>query len=342
MPNSVCPTVICAGVGICPIVGNNWRTCVGKHAVKAFGNRLASSTVVFPASFLRTSGPWGVAFRGGCMKLFFCSLVFAVILLPALCSAQMPYQVIAVEAGGTIRGNVKWQGSLPHLVPSETNKDAQVCDPSGQKRRDLERLLVSPNGGVANTVVYLKNITRGKAMDLPTQRRSLNQKNCRYEPHILLVPVQATLSVKSSDPLLHTVHMSGSADYNLPFTAEGQEITRPMTRAGVVSLRCNAGHVWMNGEMIVATHPYYAVTDQDGDFELRDVPPGEYEIAAWHEGWRVVGESALYDIETQARGKRPVFSEPMIWSKSVTVPSRGTAEINFTIGEHTAQMSQGQ
>ena len=105
------------------------------------------------------------------------------------------------------------------------------------------------------------------------ERRFLNQKNCRYEPHILLVPAQGALTVKSSDPLLHTVHMSGSADYNLPFVAAGQEITRPMTREGVVNLRCNAGHVWMNAEMIVASNPYYAVTDAEGNFELTDVPP---------------------------------------------------------------------
>jgi hypothetical protein len=274
--------------------------------------------------------------------IFRVSAFFALALFPVISAAQMPYQVVAVEDGGTIRGTVKWQGSLPHLVPSEINKDAQICDPSGEKHRDLERLVVAPGGGVANTVVFLRNITHGKSMDLPVQRRFLNQKNCRYEPHILLVPAQATLTVKSSDPLLHTVHMSGSADYNLPFTAEGQEITRPMTRAGVVSLRCNAGHVWMNGEMIVASHPYYAVTDSDGNFSLTDVPPGQYEIVAWHEGWRVVGESALYDIATQARVKRPVFSDPLIWSKSVTVSPRATAEIDFTLGEHTAQTMQGQ
>ncbi|MGA3103313.1 MAG: carboxypeptidase regulatory-like domain-containing protein [Terriglobales bacterium] len=274
--------------------------------------------------------------------IFRVSAFFALALFPVISAAQMPYQVVAVEDGGTIRGTVKWQGSLPHLVPSEINKDAQICDPSGEKHRDLERLVVAPGGGVANTVVFLRNITHGKSMDLPVQRRFLNQKNCRYEPHILLVPAQATLTVKSSDPLLHTVHMSGRADYNLPFTAEGQEITRPMTRAGVVSLRCNAGHVWMNGEMIVASHPYYAVTDSDGNFSLTDVPPGQYEIVAWHEGWRVVGESALYDIATQARVKRPVFSDPLIWSKSVTVSPRATAEIDFTLGEHTAQTMQGQ
>ena len=276
------------------------------------------------------------------MKFLFCFLaVLVIVLAPVLSAGQDGYQVISVQDGGTIRGTVKWQGALPHLIASEINKDPEVCDPLGQKHRDLERLLVAPNGGVANTVVFLRNVSRGKEMDLPVARRSLNQKNCRYEPHILLVPVQATLTVKSSDPLLHTVHMSGSADYNLPFTAKGQEITRPMTREGIVSLRCNAGHVWMNGEMIVAKNPYYAVTDEDGNFELTQVPPGQYEIVAWHEGWRVVGESPVYDLATQVRVKRPVFSDPIMWSKQVAVSTRDSVEVNFTLGERTPQMAQG-
>ena len=267
--------------------------------------------------------------------------LIACFLVPVLSAAQSEYQVIPVQNGGTIRGTVKWQGALPHLVSSEINKDTQVCDPLGQKHRDLERLLIAPTGGVANTVVFLRNISKGKPMDLPASRRFLNQKSCRYEPHILLVPSQATLTVRDSDPLLHTVQMSGSADYNLPFIREGQEITRPMTREGIVSLHCNAGHVWMNGEIIVARHPYYTVTDQDGNFELTDVPPGDYEIVAWHEGWKVTGESALYDIATQVRVKRPVFSDPIMWSKSVTVQPHQTADVKFTLGERTPQIAQG-
>jgi len=267
--------------------------------------------------------------------------IFALVLLGRLATAQAAYQVVAFDDGGTIKGSVKWQGSLPHLATLEINKDPQVCDPQGQKHRDLERLLVSPDGGIANTVVFLRSISRGKAMDMPPSRRFLNQKTCRYEPHILLVPVQATLTVRDSDPLLHTVHMTGSSDYNLPFTSEGQEITRPMNREGVVSLRCNAGHVWMNGEMIVAKHPYYAVTDENGNFELANVPPGDYELVAWHEGWRVVGESPVYDIATQVRVKRPVFSDPIIWSKPVTVSAHETSEVKFTLGERTPQFPQG-
>lgn len=270
-----------------------------------------------------------------------CLKLAAIIVFSQFCIAQTPYQVVAVQNGGTIKGTVKWQGAMPHLVASEINKDPQVCDPLGQKKRDLERLLVSPDGGVANTVVYLKSVSAGKAMDLPVQRRTLNQKNCRYEPHILLVPLEGTLTAKSSDPLLHTVHMSGSADYNLPFVSAGQEISRQMTREGTVDLRCNAGHVWMNGEMVVAPHPYYTVSDEEGNFELTDVPPGQYEIVAWHEGWRVVGESPMYDVMTQVRVKRPMFSEPVIWSKPVSVLPRATAQVTFTLGEKTPQVAQG-
>ncbi|MFY9842193.1 MAG: carboxypeptidase regulatory-like domain-containing protein [Terriglobales bacterium] len=275
------------------------------------------------------------------MKYLFRLLaLLAITLVAQVSSAQGAYQVVSVENGGTIKGTVKWQGPVPHLMASEINKDPQVCDPRSEKRRDLERLLVAPNGGVANTVVFLRNITRGKAMDLPESRRYLNQKSCRYEPHILLVPVQANVTVKSKDPLLHTVQMSGSAEYNLPFTAEGQEISRPMIREGNVSMRCNV-HPWMNGEMVVVRHPYYAVTDSDGNFELTQVPAGEYELVAWHEGWRVVGENALYDIATQVRVKRPIFADPVSWSKPVTVLPHQAAEVNFTLSERSPQMAQG-
>ena len=267
--------------------------------------------------------------------------LMAMLLAAQFCCAQDGYHVIPVVDGGTIKGTVKWQGAMPHLYVSEINKDPQICDPLGQKHRDLERLEVSSEGGVANTVVYLKNVTAGKAMDLPVERRFLNQKNCRYEPHILLVPAEGILTVKSSDPVLHTVHMSGSADYNLPFVSAGQEISRPMTREGVVNLRCNAGHVWMNAEMMVAANPYYAVTDAEGNFELTDVPPGHYEIVAWHEGWRMIGEVPLYDVMTQVRVKRPMFSAPVTWSKSVTVSPHQTAEVHFTLGEKTPQLAQG-
>ena len=267
------------------------------------------------------------------------ALAFCLVLWTIAAAGQSGYQVITVNDGGTITGTVKWSGPIPKIAAMPINKDTEVCDPQSQKKRDLERLVVGSNGGVANTIVFLKDISKGKAMDLPEEHQFLNQKTCRYEPHILLVPADGALRIKSSDPVLHTVHMSGASDYNLPFPFANQTVSRTMNRNGLVDLRCNAGHVWMNAEMMVVTHPYYAVTDADGNFRLTNVPPGDYEIEAWHEGWKVTGEGAVYDVMTQMRVQRPLFSEPVEWTKKVTVPSNGTASVNFVISDRRPELA---
>src|ERR1700751_3371760 len=152
------------------------------------------------------------------------------LLLPATknATAQSNYQVVSVIYGGTIAGTVKWSGALSRIPTLPINKDPEVCDPDSHKTRDLERLIVGPKGGVANTVVFLKDISRGKAMDIPEPRRFLDQKHCRYEPHIILVPENSLLQLKSSDATLHTVHMDGAATYNLPFPFTNQVVSRTM------------------------------------------------------------------------------------------------------------------
>jgi hypothetical protein len=254
-----------------------------------------------------------------------------VLLSPAL-HAQ-GYTVVTVTNGGTITGTVKWSGPVPHIPSMAINKDPQICDPNNLKVRDLERLVIGPQGGVADTVVFLSDISSGKAMGLPPSRAMLDQKNCRYEPHILLVPVNGKLDMKSSDATLHTVHMEGAASFNLPFPFPNQVVSRQMTTPGLVTLKCNGGHTWMNAEMFVVPHPYYDVTDKEGRFELTNVPQGEYTIVAWHEGWKSRGLQGSYDVLTERRVQRPVFSPPETWEKKVRVDAQSTATVNFTISQ---------
>lgn len=254
-------------------------------------------------------------------------------LLCRISFAQSSYQVVNVTDGGTISGTVKWSGPQPRNLTFPITKDPQICDPESHKRADLDRLVIGPEDGVANTVVFLSGISKGKAMDLPPARRFLDQKRCRYEPHILLVPENDKLQMKSSDATLHTIHMEGAATYNLPFPFPNQVISRSMTSPGLVTLRCNGGHVWMNAEMFVAQHPYYAVTDESGRFELTDVPAGEYEIVAWHEGWSMKGTEAAHDVLSQQSVQRPIFSQPKTWDKHVTVTAGHTSQINFVLSE---------
>lgn len=265
-------------------------------------------------------------------KYFSISVGLAVFAFAAALSAQ-DYQVTSVQNGGTISGTVKWSGPLPRLSPVAISKDSLICDPESEKTRDLERLVIGPQAGVANTVVYLKDISHGKKMDLPQQRRFLDQKRCRYEPHILLVPANSELQMKSSDATLHTIHMDGAATYNLPFPFTNQMVARQMPTVGLVNLRCNGGHTWMNAEMFVVPHPYYAVTDESGRFQLSNVPPGEYQLVAWHEGWTVTRQEASYDVLTEKRVARPVFSPPRSWEKTVSVRPNSGSVVNFVISE---------
>jgi Polysaccharide lyase family 4, domain II len=271
---------------------------------------------------------WGETMRRAIQSAFFLSLCFAA---AVAAFAQGDYKVVKVVDGGTISGTVKWAGTLPHNLDFLVTKDPEICDPDSHKTTSLERLIVGPGGGVANTIVYLKNISSGKAMELPEQRRHLDQKHCHYIPHILLVPQNNELSMQSSDATLHTIHMDGAATFNLPFPFTNQVSTRAMSTPGLVHLRCNGGHVWMNAEMMVVSHPYYAVTDESGQFEFTDVPPGTYQIVAWHEGWEVLGREHAYDVLTEKKIERPLFSEPKTWEKSVTVSGNQASSVNFVI-----------
>lgn len=243
------------------------------------------------------------------------------------------YQVEKVTDGGTILGTVKWSGPEQKDISLPITKNADVCDPSKQQMRNLERLEIGSDGGVANTVVFLKDITKGKAMDLPVARQSLDQKNCRYEPHILLVPKDDDMQMKSDDPILHNIHMVGAALYNIPFPIKDKVVSRPMHHEGVIDLKCDAGHVWMNAEVLVVLHPYYAVTDQHGGFALTGVPPGEYVITAWHEGWKIAREETVIDVDSHQEVRRPIFSDPRTWDAKVTVPPSGTVRVNFELSD---------
>ena len=267
--------------------------------------------------------------------------LFSVFVLAVVCaSAQSSYQVIAIHNGGSITGTVKWSGPVPGGLDVPINKDPEICDPESRKSVNLERLVLGPDGGVANTIVFLKNISSGKKMNISEARRSLDQKHCRYEPHILLVPQTAELQMKSSDHVLHTVHMDGAATFNLPFPFTERVITRNMNTPGLVNLRCNGGHVWMNAEVMVVPHPYYAVTDQNGRFELADIPPGNYEVVAWHEGWHVLGRENAIDVFSQKAIQRAVFSEPRTWERSISVLAGDSAVVNFVITDKQTPHSE--
>ncbi|HJP13405.1 MAG: carboxypeptidase regulatory-like domain-containing protein [Nitrospinota bacterium] len=250
----------------------------------------------------------------------------AVFLTP---SADAAYKAIKVKNGGTITGSVIWGGGIPKVPSFPVLKNTEVCDAGKTGKKASPRLLIhSQSKGVKNTVVYLADIRQGRKLVRPKKPVLLDQKNCEYTPHVLIVPRRAKLAMTTGDEVLHNIHMFGKASYNLPFPRKGLTIKRRLKRAGIIWMRCDAGHAWMSAYIWVVNHPYYALTDAEGRFTIKGVPPGKYTLKAWHEGWKITkalkkdGKPAFYE-----------YAAPVEIAKQVTVSSAGSVSVKFEFKE---------
>jgi len=195
--------------------------------------------------------------------------------------AEAGYTEAPVTNGGTITGKVSWDGAPPAPVKVTVKQDPGTCGAT----RELQEVEVSKEGGVANVVVYLVDITSGKKLELPA-KPELDQKGCHYTPGVQVIAVNSELQVKNSDPILHNVHayagQGGSTVLNLAMPKQDMVIGKKLKKAGGVTLKCDV-HDFMRGAFFVAENPYFALTKPDGSYTITDVPAGTYAIATFHE-----------------------------------------------------------
>jgi plastocyanin len=133
--------------------------------------------------------------------------------------------------------------------------------------------------------VYVKDGLVNYVFDTPTAPVVLDQKGCRYIPHVFGVRVNQPVEIVNSDPTLHNIHATPKAnqEFNNGQPIQGMKMTHTFTAQEVmVPFKCDV-HGWMNSYVGVMNHPYFAVTNADGSFELASLPPGTYTIEAWHE-----------------------------------------------------------
>ncbi|HEX6438753.1 MAG TPA: hypothetical protein VF182_16565 [Candidatus Binatia bacterium] len=188
------------------------------------------------------------------------------------------YEEIVVKDGATIRGVVKVDGTLPKLPALQITKYKEIC-----KDVPNESLSVGPGQGVRFAVVILEGITRGAAVEKETVYELDNIK-CRFSPHVQAASVGQFVLLKNSDPILHTVHAAftnNQPQFNLGLYP-GRTSRKPLVVAGLVTIRCEV-HPWMTAYIMVTEHPYHAVSDVYGEYELSDVPAGVYQLKVWHE-----------------------------------------------------------
>lgn len=224
-------------------------------------------------------------------------IVGAGCLLGAVASSSFAaYQGGPVAEKGTISGVVKLAGPPPALKPLKVNKDQATCG----KTQPLEALLLGSDKSVKNAVVRLTNISKGKPLDTAA-KAVLDQAKCRFVPHVNIVPVGATMEIKNSDPITHNIH-TFSIDNDPINKAQPKTlpvITTKFTAAEIVKTQCDI-HKWMSTWIIVADHPYHALTDDKGQFKLSDVPPGTYQMEVWHEALGKVTKEVTVKANSEA------------------------------------------
>jgi hypothetical protein len=178
-----------------------------------------------------------------------------------------------VVAGVVTAGRPRSERTLPVV------KHAEVC---GKQVAD-DRLVVGPGGGLRYAVVTIDGVRGGAAPERDVTS-VLDNQACRFVPHVQVAEVGQWLELRNSDPILHNADawIGQEPIFNVALPPGGVK-RKPLARPGLVAIKCDVGHTWMNAFVDVAEHPYHTVTDAYGAYEIREVPPGSYTLRVWHE-----------------------------------------------------------
>jgi plastocyanin len=227
-------------------------------------------------------------------------------------AASATYTQIDYNTSGTISGTIKFSGNAPKRVEIDMAQDP-ACSLSTDPNMS-EQYMVR-DGKLQNVFVYVKDGLGNKIYPAPTAPVELDQKGCRYIPHVIGVQVGTPVEFTNSDPTMHNIHTTAETPANpevdISQPPKGGTTQRIFAKPELmIPVRCN-NHPWMNAFINVSPNPFFAVSDASGHFEIRGLPPGAYTLVADHE---VIGQQTM----------------------QVTVAAKQTATADFTYGTGSA------
>jgi plastocyanin len=184
---------------------------------------------------------------------------------------------------GRITGRVTFAGTAPALPALRMDSDPN-CAQQGATAPG-ESVVLGADGALQNVFVYVKDGLGSLRFPVPSTAVVLDQKGCRYVPHVLGAQVGQRVEIVNSDPTLHNIHAvpMSNREFNTGQPIPGMKHTHQFTaREVMVPFKCDV-HPWMRAYIGVLDHPFFAVTSANGSFELKGLPPGTYTVEAWHE-----------------------------------------------------------
>lgn len=184
----------------------------------------------------------------------------------------------------TVTGKANFTGTAPQNEPLSMAADP-VCSSAHSEPVYAETVVVNSNNTLKNVFVYVKEGLEGKTFPVPSAPVIFDQKGCQYHPHVLGIQVGQPFQIINSDSTLHNVHSLAeqSKQFNLGMPLQGMKLEKKFEKPEIMTkIKCDV-HPWMNAYVGVLSHPYFSVTGDEGTFEIKDLPPGDYTLEAWHE-----------------------------------------------------------
>lgn len=222
--------------------------------------------------------------------------------------------------GGNISGVVKFKGEPPKprlLTEIAANSFCNSHAVTNGVFPPSDRFVLGKNGSdttLANVLVYVSKGLEGKKFEAPKEPVVIDQVNCIYTPHVVAVMTGQTLEVRNSDETLHNVmtRPKNNKGFNDGMPGTGKKLLKTFDKPELgIDLKCFM-HPWMLGYVHVLENPFYAITQPDGSFEIKGLPPGEYEVSVFHEYSRFSPETEKVTVKvSESDNQRVDFTYTM-------------------------------